>query len=148
VTDDTAAINAAISSQPRCGQGCDSSTTQPALVYFPPGTYLVSSPIIAMYYTQLVGSPTNLPVLKAAPTFQGIAVIDSDPYIAGGANWYQNQNNCMLFLIKITMFELRKRISFQGRAKFCYRFDRHGTRKWNWYTLAGKLHSDCRWICS
>jgi len=46
VTDDTAAINSAISSGTRCGQGCDSSTTQPALVYFPPGTYLVSSPII------------------------------------------------------------------------------------------------------
>lgn len=31
-TDDTAAINAAITSGTRCGQGCDSSTTSPALV--------------------------------------------------------------------------------------------------------------------
>lgn len=31
-TDDTAAINAAITSGSRCGQGCDSSTTTPALV--------------------------------------------------------------------------------------------------------------------
>ena len=37
VTDDTDAINAAISSGGRCGQGCDSQTTTPALVYVPPG---------------------------------------------------------------------------------------------------------------
>lgn len=33
-TDDTAAINAAITSGSRCGQGCDSSTTTPALVSY------------------------------------------------------------------------------------------------------------------
>jgi hypothetical protein len=31
--DDTAAINAAITAGGRCGQGCDSSTVTPALVY-------------------------------------------------------------------------------------------------------------------
>lgn len=46
VTDDTAAINAAISAGNRCGHGCDSSTVVPALVYFPAGNYLVSTPII------------------------------------------------------------------------------------------------------
>lgn len=92
-TDDTTAINNAISSGPRCGHGCDSSTIAPALVYFPPGTYLVSAPIIQLYYTQLVGDALQLPVLKAAPSFQGIAVIDSDPYGPGGVNWYTNQNN-------------------------------------------------------
>lgn len=46
VTDDTACINTAISSGGRCGQNCGSSTVYPALVYFPSGTYLVSSPII------------------------------------------------------------------------------------------------------
>lgn len=36
-TDDTAAINQAISDGNRCGNNCDSSTVTPALVYFPPG---------------------------------------------------------------------------------------------------------------
>ncbi|KAI9844659.1 MAG: hypothetical protein M1838_002078 [Thelocarpon superellum] len=92
-TDDTAAINNAISAGSRCGLGCDSSTTTPALVYFPAGTYLVSTPIVQFYYTQLVGDATNPPTLMASPSFQGIAVIDSDPYEAGGQNWYTNQNN-------------------------------------------------------
>lgn len=34
-----------------------------------------------------------LPVLKAAPNFLGIAMIDSDPYIPSGGQWYTNQNN-------------------------------------------------------
>ncbi|KAF9038899.1 beta-1,3-glucanase [Hymenopellis radicata] len=95
VTDDTAAINAAISSGRRCGPGCPSSTTTPALVYFPAGTYLVSSPLIALYYTQLIGDAKHLPTLLAAPRFTGIAVIDADPYIpgGGGAQYYVNQNN-------------------------------------------------------
>ncbi|KAJ5819346.1 hypothetical protein N7474_004937 [Penicillium riverlandense] len=92
-TDDTAAINKAISSGNRCGKGCDSSTTTPALVYFPPGTYVVSKPIIQFYYTQLVGDATDLPVIKASPSFAGMAVIDADPYEDDGANWYTNQNN-------------------------------------------------------
>jgi hypothetical protein len=93
VTDDTAAINAAISDGGRCGAGCDSSTVTPAIVYFPPGTYLVSSPLLTYYYTQLVGDAVSVPTLLAAPTFAGMAVIDSDPYGAGGVNWFTNQNN-------------------------------------------------------
>jgi len=93
VTDDTAALNAAVSAGGRCGQGCDSSTVTPALVYFPPGTYLVSAPIVQYYYTQFVGDAVTPPTLKASASFQGMAVIDSDPYLAGGANWYTNQNN-------------------------------------------------------
>ncbi|ERS95898.1 hypothetical protein HMPREF1624_07432 [Sporothrix schenckii ATCC 58251] len=93
VTDDTAAINNAISSGGRCGQGCDSSTTSPALVYFPPGKYLVSAPIIQYYYTQLVGDAINPPTLLASASFTGIAVVDSDPYDNTGNNWWTNQNN-------------------------------------------------------
>jgi glucan 1,3-beta-glucosidase len=91
-TDDTVAINAAISAGNRCGQGCDSSTVTPALVFFPAGTYLVSAPIIQLYYTQMVGDALNLPTLKAAPTFTGMALIDADPYVQG-VNYYTNQNN-------------------------------------------------------
>lgn len=92
-TDDTVAINSAITDGNRCGLGCDSSTTTPALVYFPPGTYLVSKPIVQYYYTQLVGDFNTLPTLKAAANFVGIAVVDSDPYDGQGNNWYTNQNN-------------------------------------------------------
>ncbi|KAL0580418.1 hypothetical protein V5O48_001571 [Marasmius crinis-equi] len=96
VTDDTAAINNAISSGGRCGGGtCVSSTVTPALVYFPKGTYLVSAPIIQYYYTQLVGDARSPPTLLASANFDGMAVIDADPYIpgGGGAQWYANQNN-------------------------------------------------------
>ncbi|CCA67681.1 probable glucan 1,3-beta-glucosidase [Serendipita indica DSM 11827] len=95
VTDDTAAINAAIADQSRCGQGCTSSTTTPALVYFPAGNYLVSAPIIPFYYTALVGDAKNRPTLIAAASFVGMAVIDADPYIpgGGGAQYWVNQNN-------------------------------------------------------
>ncbi|KAJ4479463.1 exo-beta-1,3-glucanase [Lentinula lateritia] len=96
VTDDTAAINNAISSGGRCGGGsCASSTVSPAVVFFPQGTYLVSSPIIAYYYTQLIGDARVPPTLLASPSFAGMAVIDADPYIpgGGGAQWYTNQNN-------------------------------------------------------
>ncbi|KAI0318387.1 exo-beta-1-3-glucanase [Amylostereum chailletii] len=95
VTDDTAAINAAISSGGRCGGGTCSASTTPATVYFPPGTYVVSTPIIAYYYTEMVGDAKNPPTLLATAGFVGIAVIDADPYIDGGngAQWYVNQNN-------------------------------------------------------
>lgn len=92
-SDDTNAINKAITDGNRCGKGCDSSTTTPALVYFPPGEYVVSAPVVQLYYTQLVGDATNLPVIKASASFKGMAVIDSDPYEDNGANWYTNQNN-------------------------------------------------------
>ncbi|KAG8986154.1 hypothetical protein FRB94_003711 [Tulasnella sp. JGI-2019a] len=45
VTDGTAAIDAAISSGGRCGQGCASSTLSPAVVFFPSGSCLVSAPM-------------------------------------------------------------------------------------------------------
>ncbi|GBE82055.1 Glucan 1,3-beta-glucosidase [Sparassis crispa] len=96
VTDDTAAINNAISSGSRCGGGsCPSSTVTPAIVFFPQGTYLISTPIIAYYYTVLIGDARVPPTLLASSGFSGMAVIDADPYIAngGGAQWYTNQNN-------------------------------------------------------
>ncbi|KAJ7043175.1 pectate lyase superfamily protein-domain-containing protein [Mycena alexandri] len=95
VTDDSAAINAAITAGSRCGGGtCMSSTVTPAVVFFPSGTYLVAHSIIPYYYTQLIGDARNPPTLLAAATFSDIAVIDVNPYIAGGggAQWYTNQN--------------------------------------------------------
>ncbi|KFY22052.1 hypothetical protein V493_06885 [Pseudogymnoascus sp. VKM F-4281 (FW-2241)] len=92
-TDDTAAINQAISTGNRCGKGCDSSTVTPALVYFPPGTYMISKPLNQYYYTQMIGDISEPPTLKATAGFVGMAVIDADPYAEGGINWFTNQNN-------------------------------------------------------
>ncbi|KZT68172.1 glycoside hydrolase family 55 protein [Daedalea quercina L-15889] len=95
-TDDTAAINSAISSGSRCGDGtCASSTVTPAVVYFPQGTYVISSPLISYYYTQMIGDARVPPTLQASSNFSGIAVIDVDPYIDGGngAQWYNDTNN-------------------------------------------------------
>ena len=92
-TDDTVAINNAIASGGRCGKGCDSTTITPALVYFPPGIYMVSSPLKQYYYTHMVGDAINPPTLKATAGFSGMAVIDADPYEDGGINWFTNQNN-------------------------------------------------------
>jgi glucan 1,3-beta-glucosidase len=99
-TDDTEAINRAVAwysttdSTLRCGKGCGSSTTLGALVYFPSGTYLISTPVIQYYYTQFVGDANSRPVIKGTFNFTGIALIDTDVYIPGGngSEWYINQN--------------------------------------------------------
>ncbi|EME45017.1 glycoside hydrolase family 55 protein [Dothistroma septosporum NZE10] len=108
VTDDAAAINRAISSGGRCGPGtCASTTTTPAVVYFPAGTYMVNSSIIDYYYTQLIGNPNCLPTIKAFPKFTGgLGVIDGDQYGANGLGfgatnvfWRQIRN----FIIDTTL---------------------------------------------
>lgn len=66
-TDDTEAINRAMSDQNRCGNNCGASTVKPAIVYFPSGTYLVSTPITAYYNTQMIGNVSSralLPPMK------------------------------------------------------------------------------------
>ncbi|KAM3423058.1 hypothetical protein BST61_g524 [Cercospora zeina] len=102
-TDDTEAINTAISSGNRCGQDCESSTILPAIVYFPPGTYRVSKPVIMYYYTQMIGDAVEKPTIQSTPDFAGMAVLDSDPYDDTGKNWYINQNN---FFRQVRNFKL------------------------------------------
>ncbi|KAK7191233.1 hypothetical protein DPSP01_008305 [Paraphaeosphaeria sporulosa] len=84
VTDDSAAINAAITDGNRCAPWvCESSTDTPAIVYFPSGTYVIGKPIIMYYMTQLHGNPNSRPVLKASPNLQALALIDASPYQDG-----------------------------------------------------------------
>lgn len=59
----------------RCGEGCDSSTLTPAVVYFPSGTYKISKPIVTWYYSQMIGDAKNIPVILAASNFAGMALI-------------------------------------------------------------------------
>ncbi|KAH6672892.1 pectate lyase superfamily protein-domain-containing protein [Halenospora varia] len=68
-TDDTATINKVMSEGNKCGANCGSSFMKGAIVYFPSGTYLISSPILLYYHTQMVGDANNRPVLIAAPSF-------------------------------------------------------------------------------
>lgn len=93
IADDTVCINTAISSGARCGHNCGSSTIHPGLIYFPSGKYKISSPIIMYYYSQLVGNALDPPTIVAASEFQGISMIDANPYDEAGNNWYTNQNN-------------------------------------------------------
>lgn len=93
ITDDTYALNNASFDGGRCGLGCDSQTTAPAIVFFPPGTYMVSRPIVQYYYTQFVGDANNLPVIMGTPNFYGIGLIDSDVYLPYGFSYWANQNN-------------------------------------------------------
>ncbi|CAG9998333.1 unnamed protein product [Clonostachys byssicola] len=86
-TDDTAAINKAISDGGRCGPDCGSSSLYPATVYFPPGTYLVSSSIIQYYNTEFLGDPINVPTILAASSFVGLGVMTSDVYISDDESW-------------------------------------------------------------
>ncbi|KAK2742694.1 hypothetical protein FQN57_005149 [Myotisia sp. PD_48] len=103
-TDDTIAINRAIADGNRCGDNCGSSTIYPAVVYFPPGTYLVSSPIIQYYNTQFLGNPFDYPTILGASSFVGLGMITSNVYTGNGNDqWYLNTNN---FLRSIKNFKL------------------------------------------
>ncbi|KAK8128767.1 glucan endo-1 3-beta-glucosidase [Apiospora sp. TS-2023a] len=93
------AINAAIVDGERCGEECGNTFVLGALIYFPPGTYKVCTPIIQYYLTQFVGDPHDRPIIKGCDEFTGIALIDVDPYVpnqaqpdGSGVNWYINQN--------------------------------------------------------
>lgn len=97
VTDDTAAIIRAITE----GRGDNpnapypttysSSSLTPALVYFPPGVYVISNTIPLIYYTQLVGDADSIPVLKMGPTGSDKRMIDALDQAWGGN--LVNQNN-------------------------------------------------------
>ena len=59
--DETAAIRRATNDGTRCGEKCNGSTTKKAIVYFPPGTYLVSGNIALPFDTQVIGNANNRP---------------------------------------------------------------------------------------
>ncbi len=94
--DSTAAIQKAISDGNRAN--CPSSSTKNAIVYLPPGTYLVSSSISLYFGTQLIGDANNWPTIKAAASFVGLGVLSTDVYVPNGGNgpdgnaaeWYIN----------------------------------------------------------
>jgi glucan 1,3-beta-glucosidase len=78
-TDDTAAIQKAIDTGDSSGSRATGSkfgmTGQPAVVYFPAGTYSIKSTISNRVGTVLMGDPTNRPVIKASSSFTGTSLI-------------------------------------------------------------------------
>lgn len=64
-----------------------STTTTPAVVYFPTGTYLISSSIVPYYFTMLIGDANTPPTLKATAGFAGFGLIDGNPYYTSDLNW-------------------------------------------------------------
>lgn len=45
---------------------------------------MISKPIIMWYHTQMIGDAISLPIIKAVPSFRGIAMLDADPYVENG----------------------------------------------------------------
>ena len=64
-----------------------STTMTPAIIYFPAGTYLISSSIKPAYFTMMIGDASNPPTLKATPNFAGFGLIDGNPYYSSTLNW-------------------------------------------------------------
>ncbi|KAK0622666.1 glycoside hydrolase family 55 protein [Immersiella caudata] len=100
VTDDTAAIQAAISTGDSTGRR-DSphfgTTGQPAMVYLPSGTYLLTSAIRSAVGTVLMGDPTDRPTIKAASNFTGnYLVIGRGNRHAGLIGFYYGVKNLVL----------------------------------------------------
>lgn len=96
VTDDTAAIKKAMTSGNRCGADCNGSTTKNAIVYFPPGTYLISSTVPMPFGTQVIGDAIDRPMLLASGSFTGLGVLSTDEYTGGqggGEQYYINTAN-------------------------------------------------------
>jgi glucan 1,3-beta-glucosidase len=77
------------------------------VVYFPAGTYLISSSIIDYYYTQIIGNPNSMPVLKATAGFSGFGLIDGNQYQTGGALGF-GATNLFYRQIRNIIFDLTK----------------------------------------
>lgn len=72
IHDDAAAIQAAINDGGRGPGGNGKGTTgAPAVLYFPPGTYNMGSPIQLYVDTVLLGDPIARPTLKASTNYTG-----------------------------------------------------------------------------
>jgi glucan 1,3-beta-glucosidase len=99
-TDDTAAIQKAINTGDSTGtraSGQFGSTGQPAVVYFPAGTYLVKSTINSAIGTVIMGDPTNLPTIKAAAGFSGTYLLfGRDQRYSGLVGFFHGVKNLVL----------------------------------------------------
>jgi glucan 1,3-beta-glucosidase len=100
VTDDTASINAAILAGNSAGNRAEhvfGTTGQPAVVYLPEGTYLISSPLQLYVGTVLMGNPLKPPTIIASESFDGDFLIHGkDPNLGSTNNFYIAIKNFIL----------------------------------------------------
>lgn len=87
IHDDTAAIQAAFDFNQTGGAGTNLAKS-PAIVYLPPGNYLISDTIVMWYYSHLVGNAKCPPTITLAPRSLGFTGPALKPVIAtaGGFN--------------------------------------------------------------
>jgi hypothetical protein len=112
----------------RCGKACNGSTTKNAIVYFPPGTYLISSTVPMPFGTQVIGDANNRPTLLASPSFVGLGVLSTDEYTGAGgkgidggdpeyyvntANFYRQIRNIIIDIRQITQGEVITCLHYQ-----------------------------------
>ncbi|KAM6513794.1 hypothetical protein FALCPG4_015007 [Fusarium falciforme] len=84
LADDTKAIKRALLDGRRCGEKCHGSTTKNAIIYFPPGTYRVSSTIPLPFGTQVIGDANKRPTILASQSFIGLGVLSTNEYTGNG----------------------------------------------------------------
>jgi glucan 1,3-beta-glucosidase len=73
------------------------TTGQPAVVYFPAGTYSISSSLQLYVGTVLMGNPLNPPIIKASSNFNGDTMIyGKDPNHDSTINFYIGIKNLIL----------------------------------------------------
>jgi glucan 1,3-beta-glucosidase len=100
VTDDTQSINNAILYGNSAGDRSEhvfGTTGQPAVVYLPEGTYLISSPLQLYVGTVLMGNPLNPPTIIASESFDGdFLIYGKDPNLGSTINFYVGIKNLIL----------------------------------------------------
>ena len=99
ITDDSAAIQKAIntidgsSTSTRSGAGI---MGQPAVVYFPSGTYLLNSGLKNIMGTVMMGDPTNRPILKASAGFKDSILLTGQQGAGGLDTFFHEIKNLVL----------------------------------------------------
>ena len=100
VTDDTAALQNAITtgnSATNRAAHTLGTTGQPAVVYLPEGTYIISSPLQLYVDTVFMGNPLSPPTIKASSSFSGNTLIyGKDPNLGSTINFYVAIKNLVL----------------------------------------------------
>lgn len=92
LTDDSSALQNAINAGNNvAGRNTHSwgTTNQPAVVYIPSGTYIITRPLQLYVGTVVLGNPLNPPIIKAASSFEGDAlIIGKDPGYGSTDNFF------------------------------------------------------------
>ncbi|KAG2026136.1 hypothetical protein GB937_002284 [Aspergillus fischeri] len=138
-----------------------SSSVTGALVYFPPGKYQVSSSIVAMYNSQLVGDTTDLPTIRAASSLLAwvLSGLTCTPTVATVPNGISTRITSSARPATLSSISARLRSSTRlvytdkwlKRAKYPGR-DQNGPASSGFggvvetYCLKAEITGDCGWL--